>query len=1145
MSEQPLSERSIFLAAIDRESPAERAAYLDQACGGDPRLRTAVEALLAAHDRLGRLWSAPVGTATVEAPPATEHAGVAVGRYQLLQEIGEGGMGSVWLAQQTEPVQRLVALKLIKPGMDSAQVLARFEAERQALALMDHPHIARVLDGDTTPSGRPYFVMDLVKGMPITRYSDEHRLTPRQRLELFLPVCQAVQHAHTKGIIHRDLKPANVLVASSDGKPVPKVIDFGVAKATGPRLTERTLFTELGAVVGTLEYMSPEQAELNNQDIDTRSDIYALGVLLYELLTGSTPLERKRLKQGALLEALRVIREEEPPRPSARLSALEELPRIAARRGLEPKKLCGLVKSELDWIVMKCLDKERSRRYETVNGLALDIERYLHDEPVQAGPPSTAYRLRKFVQRNRGPVLATVGVLLALVTGVVGTTVGLVRAVQSERDAVEARDKEARQRQAALKAEAAAKTNERKAKDERAQAMENERAAKFQALRAENARHAIQIDLALRAWERNEMIEAERVLNEVSDPFQQTWEQRHLRDLCKRKALTLLGHTGGVYSVAISSDGQRIISGSRDGTIKVWDATTGQEKLTLKGRTRLLINSVAHSNDGRRIVSGCEDGTVQVWDATTGQEKLTVKGHREPVYSVAFSPDGRCFASGGFDMAVKVWDAATGQEKLILKGHTEHVNSVAFSGDGRHIVSGSHDRTIKVWDADTGREKLTLKGHTLGVNSVVFSSDGQAIVSGGNDRTVKVWDAVTGQEKLTLKGHEDEVWSVASSNNGLWIVSGEKNGRFVKVWDAVSGQAKLTFKGHTGAYINVAISGDGQRIVSGSLDSTVRVWGAAEGQERLSLKGHTFGRTSVAISGDGRRIVSGGNDRTVKVWDAATGQAMLTLKGHKEPVSCVAISSDGRRIVSGGGFINGPGEVKVWDAETGKVKLTLAGHTEGVTGVAISGDGRRIVSGSYDATVRVWDATTGQEQLAWNLTLNVHSVAISANGRYIVAGCADKTVRVWDATTGREKLTLPGHTWYVTSVAITGDGRLIVSGTWDRDKPGEPAEIKVWDADTGQERLALKGNTGRLESLAISADGGRIVSGNWDSKVRVWDTATGQEKLTLKIKGPRHIIDCVAISGDDQRIVSGSRDGTVRMWEAPISSPAPRTPKSP
>jgi tetratricopeptide (TPR) repeat protein len=351
-----------------------------------------------------------------------------------LQTIGAGGMGAVFLAEQQQPVRRTVALKVIKPGMDSGQVLARFEAERQALALMDHPNIARVLDAGTTDSGRPYFVMELVKGTPITKYCDEHRLTPRERLELFIPVCQAIQHAHQKGVIHRDVKPSNVLVAPYDGKPVVKVIDFGVAKAAGQRLTERTLVTGFGAVVGTLEYMSPEQAELNNQDIDTRSDVYSLGVLLYELLTGSTPLTKQRIKETPFPELLRLIREEEPPRPSTRLSATAEAPSIAANRGMEPAKLRGLVRGELDWIVMRALEKDRNRRYEAAAAFAADVQRYLHDEPVLACPPSAWYRFRKFARRNK-TALALAFAALLVVAAVAGAVGWVVRDREARRSA--------------------------------------------------------------------------------------------------------------------------------------------------------------------------------------------------------------------------------------------------------------------------------------------------------------------------------------------------------------------------------------------------------------------------------------------------------------------------------------------------------------------------------------------------------------------------------------------------------------------------------------------------------------------------------------------------------------------------------------
>jgi serine/threonine protein kinase/Flp pilus assembly protein TadD len=488
--------KSLFFDALVLPDPAARAAFLDKECAGDAELRRRVEALVNAHERPGDFLEraatidsndpAPAVPETVRfTPPPAETAGMRIGQYKLLQRIGEGGMGAVWMAEQTEPVRRQVALKVIKAGMDSAQVIARFEAERQALALMDHPNIAKVLDAGGTETGRPYFVMELVKGIPITKYCDERRLGPRERLELFVPVCQAVQHAHQKGIIHRDLKPSNVLVALYDGRPVPKVIDFGVAKAVSQKLTEKTMFTAFGALVGTLEYMSPEQAELNQLDIDTRSDVYALGVLLYELLTGSTPLDRRRLREGAFLDILRRIREEEPPRPSTRISSSEQLANVAAQRGTEPTKLTRLVKGDLDWIVMKCLEKDRNRRYETANGLASDIQRHLADEPVLAGPPTARYRMRKFVRRNRAAVLVALTLALLLVGGVTGTTLGLIAA---RRDAERARQ-----------AELLAEMRRAEADEERHQAEMEKRRADDEAAIAREINDFVQTDLLAQA----------------------------------------------------------------------------------------------------------------------------------------------------------------------------------------------------------------------------------------------------------------------------------------------------------------------------------------------------------------------------------------------------------------------------------------------------------------------------------------------------------------------------------------------------------------------------------------------------------------------------------------------------------------------
>ena len=464
MSEK--SAKSIFSHAVEQLSPEDWPQYLDEACHSK-QLRQEVELLLVAHRQDGDLVD-HAHRAFLNALPTNlqsplESAGLQIGPYKLLQEIGEGGMGVVWMAEQLEPVRRRVALKVIKPGMDSRQVIARFESERQALAMMDHPSIAKVLDAGTTQAGRPYFVMELVHGVPLTRFCRDNRFTIRQRLELLIPVCHAIQHAHQKGIIHRDIKPNNVLVTMYDDKPVPKVIDFGVAKAIDQSLTEKTLFTQYGTLVGTLEYMSPEQAEMNALGVDTRSDVYSLGVLLYELLTGTTPLEGTSLREATWLEMLRRIKEEEPPRPSHRLSTSGTLKQFAAVCRAEPTQLAQMVHGELDWIVMKCLEKDRTRRYETPNGFARDLQHYLDDEPVEACPPSTLYRLRKTTRKHQWAI-ATAASFLSLIL------IGLVVSISLANSALNARNEATLAREAAEKALANETNALRVAKDARTRA---------------------------------------------------------------------------------------------------------------------------------------------------------------------------------------------------------------------------------------------------------------------------------------------------------------------------------------------------------------------------------------------------------------------------------------------------------------------------------------------------------------------------------------------------------------------------------------------------------------------------------------------------------------------------------------------------
>jgi serine/threonine protein kinase/tetratricopeptide (TPR) repeat protein len=482
MSESIADVKSIFGHAVERGTPAEREAYLAEVCADNPQLRSEVESLLQAQGSAHAFFQDinPGGAAAMDVQSLSVCTGAVIGPYKLLEQVGEGGMGLVFLAEQTQPIRRKVALKVIKPGMDTRQVIARFEAERQALALMDHPNIAKVLDAGATEVGRPYFVMELVRGVPITEYCDQHSLSLRQRLELFVQVCQAVQHAHQKGIIHRDLKPTNVLVAHDDTVPLPKIIDFGIAKATTQDLTEHTLFTGIAQVLGTPMYMSPEQAALHHRDVDTRSDIYALGVLLYELLTGATPFEKERLKRANLEEVRRIIQEEEPPRPSARVSTLgAELSTVSERRRVEPERMSLTLRGELDWIVLKALEKDRNRRYESASALAADVQRYLNDEAVEACPPSSWYRVRKFARRHRTTLVMVGIVALALMA----TTAVSVWQTSVAQDALRQSEKDRKQaetdRKQAETDRKQAETDRNRAETDRDAAKDAQKAAKI------------------------------------------------------------------------------------------------------------------------------------------------------------------------------------------------------------------------------------------------------------------------------------------------------------------------------------------------------------------------------------------------------------------------------------------------------------------------------------------------------------------------------------------------------------------------------------------------------------------------------------------------------------------------------------------
>jgi WD40 repeat protein len=1086
-----------YLEAVDAGWAPDRRAFLARY----PALRSELEAFFAAEDQVHTLSESiradtPSANGVTAVPPTA--APRSFGDYELLEEIARGGMGVVFKARQVS-LNRTVALKMVLAGdLASAGEVQRFRNEAEAAALMDHPNIVPVYDVGAQ-GGWHYFSMKLIEGGSLAQRLGRGAWTLgtkddcRRAAALIATVARAVHYAHQRGILHRDLKPGNVLLGEQ-GEPL--VTDFGLAK----RLDETAGLTQTGAIVGTPGYMAPEQAAGKHRDLTTAADVYGLGAILYELLTGRPPFKGENV-----LDTLLQVREAKPLRPWA----------------LNPR-----VDADLETVCLKCLEKEPARRYASAEVLADDLERWQRGEPVRARRTGLLERTWKWARRRPGLALMTGFIAVCLVLSL-AMGVGLYRS-QTQKTRTEgllALETSQRQTEERLRGEAQAAKETAEQERGRAQAQE--------AL-ARRYLYFSRINMADRAWHEargGPMLELlqEQVPARSGSEDPRGFEWYYLWRLAHSSLLTLEGHTGSVTCVCFSPDGKRMATGSVDQTVKLWDAATGQEVLSLRGHTAHVV-SVCFSPDGKRLAAAAGDQAVKVWDAVSGQETLTLKGHTGNVLRVCFSPDGKRLASASVDKTVRVWDAATGQEVLSFLGDDGTVNDVCFSPDGKRLAAAPGDRTVRVWDAATGQATLTLKKAGWGwISGVCFSPDSKRLASVAADGVVKVWDAASGQEVLTLKGRAVDASyggpaqpsRVCFSPDGTRLASASE-GQTVKVWDAATGQEALTLTGHTGPISGVCFSPSGKRLASASEDKTVRVWDVTTDQEALVLKGHTRDVNGVCFSPDGKRLASTSADDTLRVWDVATGQEALAPQRHSKGVFGVCFSPDGQRLAGG----SGDGTIRVWGAATGREMLALKPHSGRVTGVCFSPDGQRLAGGSDDGTIRVWDAATGREML----TLKGYAgVCFSPDGQRL-AGGSGETIRVWDAATGREMLTLKGYAGGVSGLCFSPNGERLAAASLDYT-------VKVWDTGTGQEALIIKGHTGSVKSVCFSPDGKRLASAGSDATVRVWDAATGQETLTLK--GHRGPISRVCFSSDGNRLASASDDGTLRIWDA---TPLPGAP---
>jgi WD40 repeat protein/serine/threonine protein kinase len=979
-----------------------------------------------------------------------------LGRFEIRRELGHGSFGTVFLAH--DPLLgRDVALKIPRvPALATSEMRQRFHHEALAAARLDHPNLVTVYEAGVVDDicfiASPY-----CPGTNLAAWLQQRGQPVPWRIAATLLelLADAVQHAHSRGVLHRDLKPANILLQrlktqdqeSEDGSQqaveharafadptsdfCPKITDFGLAKLLEDEQSDQT---RTGMIVGSPCYMAPEQAEAKNKEITTAADIYALGAILYEMITARPPF-----LADTPLETLEQVRSQEPVPP----------------RHLQPN-----VPRDLETICLKCLHKDPHRRYVSAHELGEDLRRMRAGEPIQARSVAMSERLVKWAKRRPTPA-AVIGVTcLAAILFIFLSVIFNFRLTQEKKATDQALQREVQ-------------TNA-----ELTQALQRERQALY----------FLRISLAHHEWLANNVLRTEELLDTCPPELRQ-WEWRYLKGLGQSGQTRFLVHGGEIMSVAFEPKGKRVASGGSDGIINFWDPEKAQVIYTLRGH-KGSVEGLAFSPDGQRLASASHDRTVKVWDTATGKECYTLPGHDREVSAVAFSPDGRRLVSASWDRTLKIWDTSSRQLLRTLPGSAQRFFCVTFSPDGRRIAAGSED--VRIWDSTTGEHLMTCIADPaeplIWVGGVAFHPDGRRLASANGNKTIYIWDTTTGKPVHIVRGHRSGINSVQFSPDGGRLASAG-NDQTARLWDTATGAPLQTFRGHKNPSVStVAFAPDGQRLASGGGDKTVRLWDVHTEQEALILPGER--QQQVVWNRDGRLIATVGpyRDRAVAIWDARTGKPIIRLHEHSGMAYTVAFSPDGRHLACGGEAKT----IKVWDTTTWKAVATLQGHSESIIRVVYSPDGKYLASASWDTTIKMWDAVTGK----FLRTLQGHtgaldSMAFAPDSKSLASASEDRTIILWNAASGEATRILRGPKAGVTSVAFDPTGKRLVTGNKD-------ATVTVWNLETGEIDLTLRGHSDIVWDAVFSRDGQRIASASRDGLVKLWDAASGNEALTLR-----------------------------------------------